>query len=310
MKVVSVINYKGGVGKTTLTANLGAYAASRGHKVLMIDLDPQTHLTFSFINPEYWQSQYAAARTLKNYFASILNGTEDLPLSALTIPLKFGNYLGMEGMKLDIISSHLELIDIDIDLAALINATNKERYASTRLKAVNYLRRSLYSLREEYDLVLIDCPPSFNISVQNAVTASDYYLIPAKLEYLSMLGISQLTRKIKEYQGEYADHMKTLGIGGKTYSRVTLALLGVVPMMVNIQKETPIGSQERYRVMLKEEGYSIYQYVRNNSTLFGVEPDGGLPVVLTRPKINFTAKRIVKELQELGREIIQSLGLE
>ena len=67
MKIVSVINYKGGVGKTTLTANLGAYAASKGKRVLMIDLDPQSSLTFSFMTPDSWRDKYFENRTMKNF---------------------------------------------------------------------------------------------------------------------------------------------------------------------------------------------------------------------------------------------------
>ncbi|MBQ6774089.1 MAG: ParA family protein [Synergistaceae bacterium] len=65
MKVVSRINYKGGVGKTTLTANLGAYAALRGLRVLLVDLDPQTHLTFSFMTHDQWHKKYEYTKTLK-----------------------------------------------------------------------------------------------------------------------------------------------------------------------------------------------------------------------------------------------------
>ena len=70
MHIVSVINYKGGVGKTTLTANLAAELAWRGHKVLMIDLDAQASLTFSFITPDDWQTDFADNKTIKNWFDS------------------------------------------------------------------------------------------------------------------------------------------------------------------------------------------------------------------------------------------------
>ena len=68
MRVVSVINYKGGVGKTTLTANIGAALAFTGRKILLIDLDPQTSLTFSFYRPEEWESQLAETRTIKRWY--------------------------------------------------------------------------------------------------------------------------------------------------------------------------------------------------------------------------------------------------
>ena len=68
MKIISVINYKGGVGKTTLTANLASELAFRGKKVLMIDLDPQASLTFSFIKPEEWKDEIAPSQTIKNWF--------------------------------------------------------------------------------------------------------------------------------------------------------------------------------------------------------------------------------------------------
>lgn len=80
MKVVSVINYKGGVGKTTLTANLGAYAASQGKRVLMIDFDPQTQL--------HWKDKYAEIRTLRNYFDAVIKNDFLLPaLKNFLIPL-------------------------------------------------------------------------------------------------------------------------------------------------------------------------------------------------------------------------------
>ena len=190
MKVVSVINYKGGVGKTTLTANLGAYAASQGKRVLMIDLDPQTHLTFSFMTPEYWGRHYADTKTLKNYFERVTRDDDDLlPLSELIIPLRPGSTLDYDydNMKLDLVSSHLELINIDIELSALMSAPTTLMVASRFLKGYSYLRKELEKLEDEYDLVLLDCPPNFYVMVKNAIVASDYYIVPARPDYLLTL---------------------------------------------------------------------------------------------------------------------------
>jgi hypothetical protein len=78
---VSVINYKGGVGKTTLTANLGAELAFRGNRVLLIDLDPQASLTFSFYETKYWRDELAGERTLLKWFGSVVGMGEIEPLA-------------------------------------------------------------------------------------------------------------------------------------------------------------------------------------------------------------------------------------
>ena len=105
MKVVSVINYKGGVGKTTLVSNLAAYAASQGKRVLMIDLDPQMSLTLSFMPVEAWERSYADIKTLKNFFNAIINSMTPPDLSELAIPVS--SLLSLSGSRLDLISSHL-----------------------------------------------------------------------------------------------------------------------------------------------------------------------------------------------------------
>ncbi len=74
MNVVSVINYKGGVGKTTTTANLAAELAWRGKRVLLLDLDAQASLTFSFVRPDYWQDHLATDKTIKSWFDSFSSG--------------------------------------------------------------------------------------------------------------------------------------------------------------------------------------------------------------------------------------------
>lgn len=312
MKVVSVINYKGGVGKTTLAANLGAYAASAGRRVLMIDLDPQTNLTFSFMTPEVWKAKYAKNRTFKNYFDAVLMDDSHIPsLRRFIVSLTNWEALGLGNAKFDLISSHLELIDIDTKLTSKIDVRFDDVKAATSLKAFSYLHNSLAEFQNEYDIVIIDCSPTFGVTVKNALIASDYYIVPARLDYLSMLGLDRLQYNVEHFKQECKQHIDTLidTLGGSPYAPPELSLLGIVPMMVNIVKgDTPVATQQEYLEEMNSKNYYIFHYVRNNGSVFGISPaDGVVPTVLTHPKFSLTAKKIVKELKNLGDEFLRKV---
>ncbi len=307
MKVVSVINYKGGVGKSTLAANLGAYAASVGRRVLMIDMDPQTHLTFSFLTPDEWRDKYAENMTFKNYFEAIIKGDFVLPsLRRYLIPLSQQEALKLGDKKFDLISSHLGLVDIDTELASMIVVSNDNIKASSTLKTFSYLRNGLEELQDEYDIGIIDCPPTFGVSVKNALFASDYYIIPAKLDYLSTLGIEHLEENVNKLKQTCDEYIDVLNNGN--YERMKLSVLGIVPMMVTIVKgDEAVTAQREYLKVIDQKHYHIFQYVRNNSSVFGGAPKDGVPAVLTKPRFSLAAKRIVKELQELGEEFLRKV---
>ena len=308
MKVVSVINYKGGVGKTTLTANLGAYAALKGYKVLLIDLDPQTSLTFSFMLPEHWEKFYADGKTLKDFFMPIIKKSPLPSLSSLVIHLHRECLPDFNNIHMDLISSHLGLIDIDIQLSSGLTGTTKMSLAANHLEAISHLTRAFEEVRNVYDLVLIDCPPNFSLTVKNAPRASDYYIVPTKLDYLSTLGTRYIKKSIKDYEKECLEYVADLGKGNNI--PFSMKMLGVVPMMVDIYRgETPIKVQEEYLSQLRSE-YHVFQFVRNNSSLFGVAPKNGklvIPAVLTHPKLSLTAYRIVNEIKQLGDEFLSAL---
>jgi len=110
MHVILIINYKGGVGKTTITANLAAELARRGLHILLIDVDPQTNLTLSFVTPEEWQKQYSETKTIRKWFKSFEEGQLPLDLSEIIFsPMRVNNQLKeLEATeRVDMIASHL-----------------------------------------------------------------------------------------------------------------------------------------------------------------------------------------------------------
>ena len=305
MKIVSIINYKGGVGKTTLTANLGAYAASQNKRVLLIDLDPQTHLTFNFITPKEWQDRYEASKTLRNYLEPITKSSNDIvPLSEFVIQTRAGD------KTLDIINSHLNLINSEVDLASMATGATIPMLAANSLKTYSYLSNGLQDLQDSYDLCLIDCPPNFNVLVKNALLASNYYFIPTKLDYLSTeLGINNLQVSIANFMKQYDEYRDILN--DRKYLPVFLSVLGVVPMMVNYLKDDKIYNvQDEYKNALQKKGYRLFTHVRNNPTMFGTAPQIGVPVVLTNPRFyQKTQRKVVDELKQLGEEFISAVKL-
>src|ERR1700760_3091711 len=113
MQVITVMNYKGGVGKTTMTANLGAELANRGHRVLLIDLDPQANLTFSFYSVERWREELRKDTTIMRWYEGDTPGRKVDLHSLVVTPPTVNAEFGETGGQLDLIASHLKLIDID-----------------------------------------------------------------------------------------------------------------------------------------------------------------------------------------------------
>ncbi len=295
MKVVSVINYKGGVGKTTITANLASEMARRGKKVLVIDLDPQTNLTFSYIKVERWSSDYEKNRTIKYWFDSIIDGTRPIPTFKELIVKKSG---------VDLICSHLGLIDVDIELAAGLSAGTERQHRNNFIKTYSYIRNELANLEQEYDIVLFDCPPNFSIVTKNALIASDYYIVPAKMDYLSTLGINQLKNHVdslvKQFNNYITDDNK----------RTNPIFLGVIATMIAVRNNKPISAQQTYIQQLKRNKINIFDaMVRENKTLYADAPEYGIPVVCQNVSLGSTYEQVILELKSLTTEFIGKVGI-
>jgi chromosome partitioning protein len=290
MKIVSIINYKGGVGKTTVTANVAGELANRGYNVLMIDLDPQASLTFSFVTPDYWKDELANERTIKSWFRPAKKNL-GLKFEELIItPEAVESYVSG---KLDLIASHLELINVDLELATQLGGANMHQAKTKFLEVHRKLLNGIHELDPDlYDIILIDCPPNFNIVTKNALLASDFILIPAKPDYLSTMGIdylnSSVNKLVKDYN-EYCqieDEEETPPIDPK--------IAGVVFTMVQVYDGQPISSIRPYIAQTKRSNVVFDEYIRENKTLFSEAPLIGVPVILQNVKT--AQQHIVSEM--------------
>lgn len=290
MQVVAIINHKGGVGKTTLTANLGAGLAARGQKVLLVDLDSQGSLSVSFFTQNEWTDDLLPNRTIKQWFDGI--GTDDemeSPASLICSPPRVHQKLARGEGRLDLIAAHRDLADVETLLAAQLLNAHDDPDAFARLHG--RLRQGLaHKDLAEYDTVLIDCAPNFGLIAKNAVAASSMLLIPTKPDYLSTNGIDTLGLKIREFTEEF-NQCRTEPI-----DRPPAAV--VFTMVQNIDGE-PIEAQRS--VISRIEARQVPTFattMRDSKAVYGPAPEHGVPVILAG-----TGRAQTRELRELVSEL-------
>lgn len=308
MKVVSVINYKGGVGKTTITANLSAELAWRGYNVLMIDLDPQASLTFSFIQPDVWEKDFSKDKTIKSWFDSFKKGSP-LALEALIhTPYRVEERLNGRG-SLDIIYSHLGLINVDLDLATKLGGATLAEVKSNFINIHRRLANGLASIEEgKYDLVLIDCPPNFNIVTKTAIVASDNILVPARPDYLSTMGIDYLIRSVDGLVKDYNEYASV--VSDEEVDPISPALLGVIFTMIQEYGGQPLAAQRQYIEQVRQlpKLAVLDHYVKRNDSLFADAPQYGVPVVLHGYRSG-SHQSVVDGLEDVVSDFQKSVGI-
>jgi chromosome partitioning protein len=287
------MNYKGGVGKTTLTANVSAELARRGFKVLMIDLDAQASLTFSFLKPEDWRKKYSDEKTIKSWFKP----ARKAPVSALEELII--NLMPELPGKLDLIASHLDLINVDLELATQLGGANMQQSKQNFLKVHARLLNGIKQLpRGLYDFAFIDCPPNFNIVTKNAIVASDRILIPAKPDYLSTLGIDYLQKSVNGLVKEYNDYCDIED--DEEAAKIHPEITGVIFTMVQYYAGQLITANRLSIEETQKSGIRVFdQYLRENKTMFSDAPRTGIPVVLNHKNRD----GIIKEIMDLVSEI-------
>ena len=301
MTVVSVLNYKGGVGKTTVAANLGAELANRGRRVLMIDMDPQASLTLSFYASDELAKEFTDSGTLLHWFSAFIDDQAPQPLRDYVVtPPRVNEVLRPRGGRLDLIPSPLGLIDIDLDLAAHVGGSRFQISSTGYLWVHRLLADALGDPAfRDYDVILIDCAPNFNMVTRTAIVASDHILIPAKADYLSTLGIDYLRRKLSELVRDYN------GVAGSQV--IAPAILGVVFTMIQFVGDVPIMAVRNYVTHTEQYEVAVFrQMIRESKTLFATAGERGVPAVL----LSNANPNVQHELRELATEFLTRIMIE
>jgi len=250
-KIMSIANQKGGVGKTTSSVNLSASLAALGNKVLLVDIDPQGNATSGVgINKA----------DVNQCIYNVL--VEDLSAEEVCVPT--------DTVNLDIIPATIQLAGAEIELVPTISREIR-------------LKKSLEKLKELYDYIIIDCPPSLGLLTINALTSSDTVLIPVQCEYYALEGLSQLLNTIRLVQ----KHLNK-----------ELMIEGVLLTMLDARTNLGLQVIEEVKKYFQDK---VYKSIIPRNVRLGEAPSHGKPITIYDPK-----SRGAEVYLELAKEVMMN----
>lgn len=251
--VIAIANQKGGVGKTTTSVNLGACLARAGQKVLLIDTDAQGNATSGI---------GVRKHNIENDVYDVI--VSELPIREAIMPTYIDN--------LDVVPAIIQLAGAEIELTAQM-AREKKLYDAVQ------------DVKEEYDFILIDCPPSLGLLTINAFTASDSILIPVQSEYYALEGLSQLMNTIQLVQKHFNPDLQIEGV-----------------LMTMLDARTNLGNQvvEEVKKFFKEK---VYKTVIPRNVRLSEAPSHGMSIIDYDPR-----SRGAEEYEALAKEVLKAHG--
>lgn len=205
-RVISVINLKGGVGKTTTTVGLAQILSVEfNKKILVVDLDAQTNATTMLIGEEKWMEVNKQKQTIAQLFYEGVYPRSEKIFDINRAILK--GVSNIDEVKLvDMLPSSLDLIDIQEEVI------KAPRGIFSVIRPVDLLDKSLRKIKQKYDYILIDCPPNLGVITRNGLKVSDVYIIPTVPDVLSTYGIPQIISRVNKFSKELEKEIKPLGI--------------------------------------------------------------------------------------------------
>jgi chromosome partitioning protein len=229
--VIAIANQKGGVGKTTTAINLGAALAVAEKRTLVLDIDPQGNATSGL---------GVSSRVAKPTIYDVLIGNS--PISAAVIK-------GVHFPHLDIIPSTRDLVGAEIEL---VSAMGRE----------SILRTALSTIRDTYDFILVDCPPSLGLLTLNTLTAADSVLIPIQCEFYALEGLSQLLNTVRLVQRSLNRGLEIEGV-----------LLTMFDRRLHLSRQVAAEAREYF-------GPKVYRAAIPRNVRLAEAPSFGKPIVL------------------------------
>ncbi|MDD2444288.1 MAG: AAA family ATPase [Desulfotomaculaceae bacterium] len=248
-KIIAIANQKGGVAKTTTAVNLGAWLSLLGQKVLLVDIDPQGNATTG-VGVDKNIVEYCIYDVLIN----------SLPVKRVTVSSALE--------QLDLVPATIELAGAEVEL---VSVPGRE----------NILKNALAEIRDEYDYIFIDCPPSLGLLTLNALTAADSLIIPIQCEFYALEGLGQLMNTIKMVQ----QHLNK-----------SLALEGVLLTMFDGRTNLAIQVVDEVKKHFKEK---VYRSIIPRNVRISEAPSHGKPVMVYDRR-----SRGAEVYRELAKEVM------